>query len=97
MKDLIGKAFLAGLGAVSLTREKLESVVDDLVKRGEVAREEKQKLLNDLVEAGEKHQNEIRGFVQKEVQKVLEALDIPTRQDIRDLQKQMEELGKSKN
>jgi len=97
MKDLIGKAFLAGLGAVSLTREKLESVVDDLVKRGEVAREEKQKLLNDLVEAGEKHQNEIRGFVQKEVQKVLEALDIPTRQDIRDLQKQIEKLGKSKN
>ncbi|HDH57619.1 MAG TPA: polyhydroxyalkanoate synthesis regulator [Bacteroidetes bacterium] len=97
MKDLIGKAFLAGLGAVSLTREKLESVVDDLVKRGEVAREEKQKLLNDLVEAGEKHQNEIRGFIQKEVKKALEALDIPTRQDIRDLQKQIEKLGKSKN
>ena len=94
MTSIINKAFLAGLGAVSLTRGKLESIVDELVKLGEVSWEEKQGLLDDLVKAGEKHKNEIRKLVQKEVQKASEKLDIPTRQEIEALREQIEKLHK---
>jgi len=41
MSDFINKAFLAGLGAISLSRDKVESLIDDLVKRGELSHEEK--------------------------------------------------------
>ena len=94
MKDIIGKAFLAGLGAASLTREKSEGIINDLVKRGEVSWEEKPGLLDDLVKAGEKHKNEIQGLIQKEVQKVMGALDIPTRQEYETLREQIEQLSK---
>ncbi|WP_448589209.1 hypothetical protein [Thermodesulfobium sp.] len=39
--DLISKALLMGLGVVDITREKAERLIDDLVKRGEVASEER--------------------------------------------------------
>ena len=94
MSDLIKKTLLAGLGAFSLTREKVEDTIDDLVKRGELSREEKPGMLEDFAKAAEKRQNEVREFVQKEVQKVLKALDIPTRQEINDLREQIEQLRK---
>ena len=94
MSDLIKKILLAGLGAFSLTREKVEDIIDDLVKRGELSREEKPGILADLAKAAEKRQNEVREFVQKEVQKVLKALDVPTRQEISDLQEQIEQLNR---
>lgn len=39
--DVVKKAMLLGLGVISLTKEKAEEAVDDLIKRGEVSREER--------------------------------------------------------
>ncbi len=94
MSNIINKAILAGLGALSLTREKVEEVVDDLVKRGEISLDEKPGVLTDLVKAAEKRQDEARVFIQKEVQKVLKVLDIPTRQEMNTLREQIENLSK---
>ncbi|RLG80916.1 MAG: hypothetical protein DRO40_10480 [Thermoprotei archaeon] len=94
MSNIINKTILAGLGALSLTREKVEEVVDDLVKRGEISLDEKPGVLTDLVKAAEKRKDEARGFIRKEVQKVLEALDIPTRQEMNTLREQIENLSK---
>jgi len=94
MSNIINKAILAGLGALSLTREKVEEVVDDLVKRGEISLDEKPGVLTDLIKAAEKRQDEAKVFIQKEVQKVLKALDIPTRQEINTLREQIENLSK---
>ena len=94
MSNNIKKALLAGIGALSLTREKVEEVVDDLVKRGELSLEEKPGVLSDLVKAAEKRQDEARVFIQKEVQKVLKALDIPTRQEVNALREEIEQLRK---
>lgn len=45
MADLIERVMLLGIGAASLTREKLNDLVDELVKRGQMTREEGQKLV----------------------------------------------------
>ncbi len=94
MSNIINKAILAGLGALSLTREKVEEVVDDLVKRGEISLDEKQGVLTDLIKAAEKRKDEAQEFIRKEVQKVLEALDIPTRQEVNALREEIEQLRK---
>ena len=41
MLDLLRKTYLAGLGLTTLTREKMEELVDELVKRGEVAEKDR--------------------------------------------------------
>lgn len=94
MSDLINKAFLAGLGAISLGRDKVESLIDDLVKRGELSQEEKREMLSDLLESVEKRHAELGEFIQKEIQRILKSLDVPTREEIDKLKKEVELLRK---
>lgn len=49
----INNAILAGLGAISLTREKAEEIVDTLIKRGEVARGDRKMAVEDLIAKAE--------------------------------------------
>ena len=63
MSELIKKILLASVGAVSLTKEKAENLLEDLVKRGEIAREDKTSLLNEILKSIEQSQQETRKFM----------------------------------
>lgn len=89
MSDLVQKMFLAGLGAMALTKEKVEALVDDLVKRGEVAKKDQSKLLDEMLGSVEKGKQEIKEFVHKEMEKALKILDIPTRSEFEELKKKV--------
>lgn len=94
MVGILKKLYLAGLGALSMTKEKAEEIVDELIKKGEVAAEEKKSFVESLLKVAEEKKAETREFVKKEVRKVLESLDIPTRQELEDLKKQLEKHRK---
>ncbi|MCK9483862.1 MAG: phasin family protein [Candidatus Marinimicrobia bacterium] len=89
MNELIKKIFLAGVGAASLTKEKIENILEDLIKRGEIAREDKNSLLNEMLNSVERGQQETAKFIRKEIEKVLKALDIPSRSEFEELKKQV--------
>jgi len=89
MNELIKKIFLAGIGAAALTKEKIESLLDDLIKRGEIAREDKTSLLNEMLNSIEKGRQETHKFIRKELEIALKALDIPTRSEFEALKKQV--------
>jgi len=97
MSDIIKKIFLAGLGAATLTREKAEDIIEELVKKGELSREEKPGVLNDLLKATEKRKDEMQNFVKEEVQKILKTFDIPTREEIDALEKRLKNHIKQKH
>lgn len=94
MSDTINKAFLAGLGAISLGRDKVESFIDDLVKRGELSQEEKRGMLSKLLESVEKRQAELGELIRKEIRRILKSLDLPTREEIDKLKKEIDSLRK---
>jgi polyhydroxyalkanoate synthesis regulator protein len=52
-KKAINNVILAGLGALSLTREKAEEIVDTLIKRGEVSRGDRKVAIDDLIAKAE--------------------------------------------
>jgi polyhydroxyalkanoate synthesis regulator protein len=52
-KSAINSVVLAGLGALTLTAEKAEEIVDALIKRGEVARNDRKSAINDLISKAE--------------------------------------------
>lgn len=99
MKDVLNKAFLAGLGAISITRDKLEGIINELIKQGEISREEKLKVLDNLYQEVEKRRTELGDFVKKEITRVLKSLEIPTREEFNALQEEIERLrgGKAKS
>jgi polyhydroxyalkanoate synthesis regulator phasin len=48
VKDLLEKTLLAGLGAVALTKERADDLVDELTKRGKMTTEEARELVDGL-------------------------------------------------
>ncbi len=94
MESLFEKAFLAGLGLLDLTREKAEKIVEELVKKGEVAKEKQPEFVKRLMERTEKGRKEIEKIVEDATTKVMKKIDIPSRSDIEKLTKKIEELKK---
>ena len=90
LKDLVN----LGLGAVVMTKEKTEEVVNELVKKGEVSQDEGKELINELIEKGEKGKKEIEGQIEKIVKGIVEKLDISTKKEIEELKSEIEELKK---
>lgn len=92
--DIIKKAMLLGLGVISLTKEKAEELVDDLIKRGEVTREERFKIVDKLLKEAEKQEEELFGKISETVQKVITDLGLPTKKELDEISKRLEEIEK---
>lgn len=92
MTDFLKKAYLAGLGIFEVTKEKVESLADELIKKGEIAAQEKKHFVAQVVDQVEKTRQETQNFIKKEVQKVFSALDLPTRSELEELKKRLSEL-----
>ncbi len=94
MSDLIEKTILAGLGALSLSREKAEKLAKDLVKRGELSRNEEAKFVKDLMGQAKKGKIEMERRIEKTVKKFLVKLDVPTRKELNALKARVDKLSK---
>ncbi len=94
MSSLIKKTILTGLGLVSLTKEKAENLVKDLVKEGEVSEGEGSKLVKELLEKVEDNKKIMEKKVENTVCDVLKKLNIPNRKDIVSLNSKLEKLEK---
>ncbi|AEE15382.1 hypothetical protein Thena_1776 [Thermodesulfobium narugense DSM 14796] len=92
--NLINKALLMGLGVMDITREKAEKLVDELVKRGEVAKEEKYKVVNNLLDQIDKHEKELTQKVSEVVKKTISEMGVPTKDDMEKILRRLDEIEK---
>jgi polyhydroxyalkanoate synthesis regulator phasin len=82
MSDLFKKAISLGVGLTIVSKEKVEKVVDELVKRGELAPSESKALVDRLVERGEEERGVFKTAIHEQVQRVLKELKVPVQADI---------------
>jgi polyhydroxyalkanoate synthesis regulator phasin len=94
MSDIFKKTFLAGLGAMSLTREKAQEITNDLIKRGELAKTDEAKFVRDLLDLAEKNKSGLEDKIEKAIEKVMAKLDIPTRKEVEELKAEIARLSK---
>ena len=94
MIDLLRKTLLAGIGAAVLTREKVEELVGELVKRGEIASKEGPKLVKELLQESQKVKKELEEKIEEATQKTLKKLRLATRAEIEELKVKLEKLEK---
>ncbi|MBO8130256.1 MAG: hypothetical protein H0Z29_01915 [Candidatus Marinimicrobia bacterium] len=92
MISALKKLYLAGLGAITLTKEKAEELVDELVKKGQVKAEEKKSFVENILKAAEEKRKETQEFIKKEIQKVLKSMEIPTKKDVENIVKKRLEM-----
>ena len=76
------KILLASIGAVSLAQEEIETFVNHLVERGEVAERDGRRLLNDIMEKRKSQVIEVESDLEARIEDILSRLNVPTKADI---------------
>ena len=94
MSNYLERSILAGIGLLSITREKAETFVNDLVKRGELKTEDAKGIIDQIVERGEEERQGFHQAIREETERVMNELDLVTKKDIKSLNKKIDALSK---
>ncbi|MGD2080951.1 MAG: phasin family protein [Nitrospirota bacterium] len=87
--ETIRRMMLAGFGAT----EKFKEVVDDFVKRGELSESQGAKLVKEWSEKAEKGSADLDKTFGEVVSKTLEKMNLPSRDDLKRLEDEVESLS----
>ncbi len=94
IREWLEQGMLMGLGAVSLTRETAQHLVDEMIKRGQAQREEASELVDRLVKRGERERDALRKLIRTEIEDALKALNLPTRSELRAIERRLDAILK---
>jgi polyhydroxyalkanoate synthesis regulator phasin len=92
MDELLKKLLYTGVGLVAITAEKLQTVVNDLVKEEKITTEEGKKLVEDFVKNTESKKDELETQLKQFVEKSVKSFSFATTQQVEDLTARLEAL-----
>lgn len=89
---LLMNAFNLGLGVVSLTREKAERFMDEMVERGEISREDARIYVEEVMKKGEEEKNSLRSMIRDELSSLRKDFGDVGRTEIENLEARIKAL-----
>ena len=92
IRELIEKTFLAGMGAAALTKDRVQELVEDLVRRGQLSSEEGKEVAERLVS---RSREEARSFLKKadsSLQGAYRDAGLSTKRELEDLDFRVRQL-----
>jgi len=92
MFETLDKIMLAGLGAVSMTRERAEKLFDEYVSRGKEEKEHRTGFVKELMDRAEENKKALEKITSEQVRQVIEKLDLATKEDIKRLESKLDQL-----
>ncbi len=92
MKDILQKAWLFGLGVFDFTREKVESLVDEMVRRGEIGQQESPEAVKQFLDKAQEAQAAVTEKIKELVNKALTETKLARAADLEALEKRVAAL-----
>ncbi len=89
MKKLIRKSLLFGLGALTLTKEKVEDFIKELEKEGGLSKAEGKKLVKDVLKYTKKQQDAVSKITRNQMKFVLKEIPLATKDDLKSVEKKL--------
>lgn len=86
------KTFLVGLGIFSVTRERVQKKIDELVRKGKETSDEAGDLVQKLIQKGRAEKEALHSTASRSKGTVLDQLNLATKEDIARLEQKLEEL-----
>jgi polyhydroxyalkanoate synthesis regulator protein len=100
--SILKNTVLASIGALQVTKEKAEKIIDDLIKKGEVSKSDRKKAVMELLDKAEKSTADLRGRITKEADKARKSatkfakdLDWARAADLKKLEAKVNKLTKA--
>jgi polyhydroxyalkanoate synthesis regulator phasin len=87
--DVAKRALMAGFGV----QEKVKEFIDELVKKGELSESQGAKLVKEWTEKADKSTSDLGKSISELVAKTLEKMNIPTKDDMEKLNKNIQSLS----
>ncbi len=94
MFETLDKLMLAGIGALSMTKEKAEQIFDEAVKKGSAEKEHKSGFVKELLDNAEKARKDIEKLVSDQIHKTLSQMPLADKDDIKRLEHKIDQLKK---
>jgi polyhydroxyalkanoate synthesis regulator phasin len=94
MEELWRKAKLFGLGVLDFTREKVEDLVEDMVKRGELSEQETPQAVAEIMKKAASEQEAFMDKLKTVVEKVISSAGLARAADLEALEKRVADLEK---
>ena len=94
MIDLIKKTMLTGIGAVALTKEKIEEIAQEFVDRGKLSEQEGEKIVKDMLDKTEESKEQFRKQTEQIVETTLGKMQLARASDIKKLRAEISSLKK---
>ncbi len=92
MFETLDRMMLAGLGAISMTRERAEKIFDEYVSRGKLEKESRTGFIKELMDTADRNRQELEKLISDQVRDTMEHLNMPTRDDIQRLEQKIDKL-----
>ncbi len=94
MKDFLNKAWFFGLGVFEFTREKVEALVQEMVRRGKISQQESPEAVKELLAKAQEAQADLWEKLKELVNKSLAELKPARAADLEALEKRLAGLEK---
>ncbi len=92
MMDLLKRGILTGIGIASLTKDKIEELAEKIIEESKLSEEEGRKLVENLLKQSKEARKNLEEEVKKTVADALKKLNIPSREDLENLNTRIEKL-----
>ena len=90
MKDILKKALFFGLGVLDFTKEKVEALVEEMVKRGEVTQQEGPQTVEEILAKAQ----EVQKTLMEKVKNAVADMKLARAADLEALEKRVAALEK---
>jgi polyhydroxyalkanoate synthesis regulator phasin len=92
MFETLDKLMLAGLGALTMTRERAETMFDEYVNKGQAAREGRTGFVKDVMDSAERTRAELQRLVADQVRQTITNMHLASKDDVERLERKIDQL-----
>ncbi|MBE7547225.1 MAG: hypothetical protein HS127_08865 [Planctomycetia bacterium] len=94
LSEIMKKAVNLGFGAMLVTKENANELIEEMVRKGEIQKDETLAQVKETLKKILPSRGEIETRTEELVEKILHKLDIPTRHELQEMQKKLEVILK---
>ena len=92
MFEAMDKLMLAGLGALTMTRERAEQMFDEYVNKGQAMRDARTGFVKDVMDSAERTRAELQRLVSEQVQQTVSTMHLASKEDVERIEQKLDQL-----
>ena len=89
MFELIKKAMFTGIGMAAMTKDKIEELAGDFIKKGDLSEQEGRKLVDEMMKKSEESKAEVKKQLDEMVQAALVKMEVASKTQVQELQEEI--------